>query len=277
MNAEDQKFSPQEDQNFHQDWSKISNWYAFWWHDSADQNFSHPGDQNFIHLEHRRPKFFQLKTFSEHLTVKIVKDNQKVRKHGATIIWWREAPRSHLPNWQGGTKVFFRIDETTWNNTRTTTPEEREKIQATTVEDRINSDSEKSINYSELTQKWHWTQKLYWKVIVTWMDIDWRILWTTRIYGTIVNNTTQIVGTGQAMSKLFHNFFHAELFFLNHIIVFVTICTCCLLLYNWKQKFENHKNITKFWKSKVVSEWCRYCWGNIFPELYALIPGNVGT
>ena len=78
----------------------------------------------------------------------------------------------------------------------------------------MNIDSEKSINYSELTQKWHWIQKLYWKVIVTWMDIDWRILWTTRIYGTIVNRTTHIVGTGQAMSKLFHHF----IFMLNYFL-----------------------------------------------------------
>ncbi len=82
------------------------------------------------------------------------------------------------------------------------------------IEERMNSDSEKSVNYSELTQKWHWIQKLYWKVIVTWMDIDWRILWTTRIYGTIVNKTTQIVGTGQAMSKLVHHLFSCWFIFL---------------------------------------------------------------
>ena len=38
------------------------------------------------------------------------------------------------------------------------------------------------------------------------------------------------------MSKLFHNYFYAEVIFLNHIIVIVTICSCYLLSHNCKQK-----------------------------------------
>ncbi len=112
------------------------------------------------------------------------------------------------------------------------------------------------------------------------MDIDWRILWTTRIYGTIVSRTTQIVGTGQAMSKLFHHFifmlnyflesYHSICYNLHWLFIITHVGTKSLKTTKTLQNFENQKLLVN--NVENIEE-------IIFPELdlYALLPTNVGT
>lgn len=234
------------------------------WHNSADQNFFHPTGQNFIIFGTNDQNYLKEQNFEAKF------DRSKILKTTR-----RQASSSHLHEMKGGTKEPPTIQagrhqilfQNKWNNLKqhmdhnprregedTTTKKNRgrrfNQLQWK-IEERMNSDSEKSINYSELTQKWHWIQKLYWKVIVTWMDIDWRILWTTRIYGTIVSRTTQIVGTGQAMSKLFHHFIFMLNYFLEsyhsicynlHLLFIIThVGTKSLKTTKTLQNFENQK------------------------------------